>query len=130
MREAVTQKKMPIDFNITVENNLLLYKNKWYILNNANIKKRILHDNHDSKLAGHFSIFKSLEHLKQNYYWPKMAKEVQDYMRSYNIYQRDKASRYRKYGLLDPLEVPYRRWLSISIDWIIELPESGRCIQI
>ena len=28
MQEAVTQKKMPIDPNITVENDLLLYKNR------------------------------------------------------------------------------------------------------
>ena len=48
MREAATQKKTPIDSNITVENDLLLYKNRWYIPNDANIKKRILHDNHDS----------------------------------------------------------------------------------
>ena len=45
---AVTQKKTLIDPNITVENDLLLYKNQWYILKNANIKKRILHDTHDS----------------------------------------------------------------------------------
>ena len=68
MREAVTQKKTPIDSNITVENDFLLYKNRWYIPNDANIKKRILHDNHDSKLAGHFGIFKTLERLKQNYH--------------------------------------------------------------
>ena len=53
MREVVTQKKMPIDPNITVENDLLLYKNRWYIPNDTNIKKRILHDNHNSKLAGY-----------------------------------------------------------------------------
>ena len=54
MREAVTQKKSLIDPNIIVGNDLLLYKNRWYIPNDTNIKKRILHDNHDSKLAGHF----------------------------------------------------------------------------
>ena len=130
IREAVTQKKTPIDPNIIVENDLLLYKNKWYIPNDANIKKRILHDNHDSKLAGHFSIFKTLERLKQNYHWPKIAEEVQDYVRSCDTCQRNKASRHNKYGLLDPLEVPYRPWSSISMDWIVELPESGGCMQI
>ena len=51
-------------------------------------------------------------------------------MRSYDTCQRDKASRHKKYGLLDPLEVPYRPWSSILIDWIIELPESAGCTQI
>ena len=121
---------MLIDPNITVENDLLLYKNRWYILNDANIKKRILYDNHDSKLVGSFGIFKTLEHLKQNYHWPKIAEEVQNYVRSYNTCQRDKASRYKKYALLDPLEVPYRPWSFISMDWIVELPESRGCTQI
>ena len=130
MQEAVTQKKMPIDPNITVENDILLYKNRWYILNDASITKRILYDDHDSKLAGHFGIFKILECLKQNYHWLKMAEEVQDYMRSCDTCQRDKVSRHRRYRLLDPLEVPYRPWLSILIDWIIELPELEECMQI
>ena len=64
IQEAVTQKKTLIDSNIRVENDLLLYKNRWYIPNDANIRRRILHDNHDSKLAGHFGIFKTLERLK------------------------------------------------------------------
>src|SRR5258705_5707760 len=68
MREAATQKKMPIDPNLTVEKELLLYKNQWYIPNNSNIKRRILYDNHNSKLAGHFGIFKTLKCLKQNYH--------------------------------------------------------------
>ena len=130
MGELVTQKKTPIDSNITVENNLLLYKNRCYIWNDANIKKRILHDNHDSKLARHFGIFKTLEYLKQNYHWPKMAEEVLDYVRSCDTCQRDKASRHKKYGLLDPLEVPYRPWSSILMDWIVKLPELGGCTQI
>ena len=130
MREVTSQKKILTDLNIIVENNLLLYKNRWYIPNDANIKNRILHDNHDSKLAGHFGIFKTLERFKQNYYWPKMAEEVQDYIKSCDICQREKVSRHKKYGLLDPLEVPYRPWLSTLMDWIVELPELGGCMQI
>ena len=53
IREAVTQKKTLIDPNMTVENDLQLYKNRWYILNDANIKKRILHDNHDRKFSAY-----------------------------------------------------------------------------
>ena len=68
IREAVTQKKTLIDPNITVEDDLLLYKNRRYIPSDANIKMRILHHNHDSKEAGHFGIFKILDRLKQNYH--------------------------------------------------------------
>src|SRR5258706_10653557 len=59
-----------------------------------------------------------------------MVEEVQDYVRSCDTCQRDKASRHKKYGLLDPLEIPYRPWSSISMDWIVKLPESGGYTQI
>jgi len=59
-----------------------------------------------------------------------MEEDVTDYVRSCDTCQRDKPSRHKKYGLLEPLEVPYRPWSSISMDWITELPESGGCTQI
>ena len=59
-----------------------------------------------------------------------MAAEVQDYMRCCNTCQRDKVSRHKQYGLLDPLEVPYRPWSSILMDWIVELLELGGCMHI
>ena len=54
-----------------------------------------------------------------------MAEEVQDYVRSCDTCQTDNASRHKKYGVLDPLEIPYGPLSSISMDWIIELSESG-----
>ena len=59
-----------------------------------------------------------------------MAEDVQDYVRSCDTCQRDKTSRHRKYRLLEPLEIPYRPWSSISMDWITKLPESGGYTQI
>src|SRR6266550_3718977 len=59
-----------------------------------------------------------------------MDDEVKDYVRSCDVCQRDKASRRRKYGLLQPLEVPRRPWRSIAMDFIVGLPESNGYTQI
>ena len=83
----------------------------------------ILHDNHNSKTAGNFGTYKTLERLKHTYHWHKMEEDVHDYCRTCDICQRDKSSRLHRYGELEPLVVPYRPWSSISMDWIIELPE-------
>jgi hypothetical protein len=60
----------------------------------------------------------------QNFYWSKMEDDVRDYVRSCDICQGDEASRHKKYGLLQPLDIPYRPWDCISMDFIVALPES------
>ena len=59
-----------------------------------------------------------------------MEEDVKDNVWTCDTYQRDKPSRHRRYGELEPLEGPYRPWSSISMDWIIELPESNGYTQI
>ena len=129
-KEAVKAKKDGTDSEFGIEDDLLMWKKRWYIPNNIELKNMILHDNHNSKIAGHFGTYKTLERLKHNYHWHKMEEDVKDYVRTCNTCQRDKPSCHRRYGELEPLEVPYRPWSSISMDWIIELPESNRYTQI
>ena len=113
-----------------MEDDLLMCKKQWYIPNHIEFKNMILHDNHNSKTAGNFGTYKTLERLKHTYHWHKMEEDVHDYCRTCDICQRDKSSRLHRYGELEPLVVPYRPWSSISMDWIIELPEWNRYTQI
>ena len=53
-KEAVKGKKDGTDFQFEIEDDLLMWKNRWYIPNNIELKNMILHDNHDSKIAEHF----------------------------------------------------------------------------
>ena len=129
-KEAVKSKQDGADSQFEIEDDLLMWKKRWYIPNNIELKNMILHDNHDSNIAGHFGTYKTLERLKHNYHWHKMEEDVKDYVRTCDTCQRDKPSRHRRYGELEPLEVPYRPWSSISMDWIIELPESNGYTQI
>jgi hypothetical protein len=113
-----------------VKDGLLFYENRGGIPNGSALRLRILHKNHDSKVAGHFGQFKTAERMKQNFYWPKMHDDASDYVRSCDTCQRDKVSRHRRYGLLQPLEIPYRPWNSISMDFITALPKSDGFTQI
>ena len=105
-KEAVKAKKDGADSQFEIEDDLLMWKKRWYIPNNIELKNMSLHDNHDSKIAGHFGTYKTLERLKHNYYWHKMEEDVKDYVRTCDTCQRDKPSRHRRYGELEPLEVP------------------------
>jgi hypothetical protein len=59
-----------------------------------------------------------------------MDEEVRDYVSSCDVCQHDKVSRHKRYGLLQSLEIPYRPWTSISMDFITTLPESDGSTQI
>ena len=109
---------------VTMEDGLLFVKGQWYVPSNKELKNEILKAEHDSHVAGHFGQFKTLEWIKANFYWPKMDQEVEEYVRSCDSCQRNKATRQKKYGLLDPLDIPNRPCDDISMDFIVGLPES------
>ena len=75
-RNAVLDKQQGLDPHFSVEDEMLMWKNSWYIPDNIDLRNMILHDNHDSKIAGHFGIYKTLERLNHNYHWHKMEEDV------------------------------------------------------
>ena len=85
----------------------------------------ILLSRHDSNLAGHFGISKTLELVTRDYWWPQLRKFVQQYVKSCDICSRAKPVHHKPYGCLLPLPVPTRSWQSISMDFIVDLPLSN-----
>ena len=59
--DAVAVKKEGLDPYFSMEDELLLRKGRWYVLDDIDLKNIILHDNHDSKIAEHFGIYKTLD---------------------------------------------------------------------
>jgi hypothetical protein len=90
----------------------------------------VLESEHDSKVAGHFGQDKTIELIRWNFWWPKMDETIIDYIQSCDECQKDKTARHLKYGLLQPLELPYAPWRSIAMDFITDLPESSGCDQL
>jgi hypothetical protein len=123
-KDAVLRKDENVVEDFEVKDGLLYYENHWVIPNNAALQLLILSENHDSKTSGHYGQFKTTERMKQNFFLAKMDEEVREYVRSCDVCQRDKVSRHKRYGLLQPLEILYRPWTSISADFITTLPES------
>ena len=94
-----------------------------YIPNNEELRLEIAKSEHDSKFAGHLGRHKTLELMTGNFLWPKIDEWIRNYIRSCDTCQRNKFSRHAKYGLLQPLDTPYAPWRSISVDFIVALPE-------
>jgi len=78
----------------------------------------------DSKIAGHFRTYKTIGRVRANFYWPKMDENITKYVGSCDVCQRNKVIRHKRYGLLEPLEVPMRPWKVIFMDFIVGLSKS------
>jgi len=118
------------DTNFSIEKDLLLYNNRWYIPKDEGLRRMIIEAEHDSKIAGHLGTYKTIGRVRANFYWPKMDEKITEYVHSCDVSQRNKVIRHKKYGLLEPLEVPMRPWTAISMDFIVGLPKSNGYTQI
>ena len=127
--EAVHTESEDIDPDFSIKDGILLFDNRYVLPSDQALKLRVLKANHNSRVAGHFGQYKTLERLRQNF-CPRIEEETRDFALSCDVCQRDKASRRRRYGLLQPLEVPHRPWKLIAMDLITGLPESGGYTQI
>ena len=84
----------------------------------------VIQKHHNSPVAGHPGYEKTLDLLQHNYYWPRMATTVKEYVTRCDICQRFKGSNMAPAGLLHPLETPSLLWEHISADFITDLPLS------
>ena len=103
----------------------IIYKdNCIYVPDVSDIKSKLMQEHHDIPLSGHVGIHKTLERLKRKWYWPKMKREVEDYVRSCVACQQNKPSHQKPIGLLQPLPIPERRWQQVTMDFVPQLPLS------
>ena len=59
-----------------------------------------------------------------------MEEFVDSYVSNCDPCQHNKSRRHKRFGLLQPLELAYAPWTSISMDFIVDLPKSAGCTQI
>jgi len=63
-----------VDTNFSIEKDLLLYKNRWYIPKDEGLRRTIMEAEHDSNIAGHFGTYKTIGRVRANFYWPRWMK--------------------------------------------------------
>ena len=99
-----------------------MFEERYYIPENRILRNKILRTYHD--YAGHFGMRKTSELINRMFYWPDSGKEIQDYVSQCISCQRNKSQNRHPYGLLQPLPIPSMPFDSISMDFIVNLPES------
>ena len=94
--------------NLSLQDDLVLFKNRIYLPDCNDLKLTVTRQAHDAKVEGHLGRDKTMELLTRNYYWPNLDDWVRTYVKTCDACQRNKTARHKKYGRLQPLEVPYR----------------------
>ena len=69
-------------------------------------------------MEGHLGYLKTLHRVKEDFYWPGLKKDLKC-----DIYQRVKYENCKPTGLLQPLPIPSKPWLAMSMDFIEGLPK-------
>jgi len=87
-------------------------------------KAKALWECHDSPMAGHFGVKKTLEKVRRKYDWEGLRKDVEAYCNDCLKCRRSVTARHRPYGLLHPLPAPEGPWCDVTMDFITELPPS------
>ena len=109
----------------SIENGLLYYRGKIYVPA-SELHCWILILCHDSKLAGHPRRWKTLELVSRNYWWPQMSRYIGKYVSTCDMCLQTKSTYQIPTRQLHPLPVLDAPWDTISIDFIVELPESNK----
>ncbi|GKA77002.1 RNA-directed DNA polymerase [Tanacetum coccineum] len=91
----------------------------------CSLREAIILEGHAGRLAGHFGRDKTLALLREQFYWPKMERDVNRLLercRTCHIAKTHSSNA----GLYTPLSVPVASWEDVSLDFVLGLPRTQR----
>ena len=101
-----------------------LFKGNKLCIPKGPIRKLLVKEVHGGGLAGHFGINKTIDMLKEHFYWPRMGGDVHEVISKCPICQQAKSQFHQ--GLYTPLPIPNGPWEDVSMDFIVALPRTQR----
>ena len=105
----------------------LYVKSRIYVPNDNSLKLFLLQQHHDPPTQGHPGYKAMLRKLLENWYWlGGMPRDCKQYATNCSTCRRTKAYNTKKHSLLNPLPILSRKWMDLSLDFVVNLPECRR----
>ena len=95
------------------------------IIVSQSLCQEILKECHDVPLVGHVGMRKTLELVGWQFQWRGLRGDTINYVKTCPVCQMMESDSRAKAGLLQPLEIPSRKWAHVTTDLATDLPESG-----
>ena len=92
--------------------------------NKEGIHSTIIQLFHDSSFGGHSGVAVTIKRVAALFWWKKLRRDIRNYVRMCQVYQRYKADLPAPGGLLQPLPIPGAVWVDVSLNFIEGLPKS------
>ncbi|AET39948.1 uncharacterized protein Ecym_5175 [Eremothecium cymbalariae DBVPG len=108
---------------MSFKDDVIYYENR-IIVPRSKVQE-VLNIYHDHFLTGgHFGIEATYNKIALYYYWPKMSRDVKEYVRTCTDCQIRKHHRPNSQGKIMPLPQATGRWKELSMDFLTGIPES------
>lgn len=98
--------------------------NEWKILVPKHLRNDVVSSCHDPPVSGHFGYFKTLARVQDNYYWPRMRKDILKYVKSCKICNAQKLANNPRMGLMGAEKSVQFPWQIIAVDLMGPFPRS------
>ena len=102
-------------------------QHKLVIPNSSTLRRECIESVHDHPYSGHFGQKKTYDLASRIFYWSSLKSDIEAYCRACPSCQVCKARNIKPAGLLQPFQIPRRRWESISMTFItgLQLSKAG-----
>ena len=111
------------DNRYRVMEDVIYYKDRIYLVPKSKLKEQIMQAAHDSPLARHQGYLKTYRAIREIFSWKGLKDDVLRHVRECITCQQNKAEHTLPAGLLQPLPIPEQKWESVSMDFVIGLPQ-------
>ena len=110
--------------HLSFVDGLIYFNRRVFVSSDPSMKRLLLKEHHCTPMAGHPSHEQTFRLLAAGSYWPKMQRDVRDFVDACVICESTKYSTQKPAGLLRPLHVPSQVWDDVSMDFVTGLPQS------
>ena len=99
-----------------------MYKEeKVYVPKDNILRVEIIRLYHNTPVGGYGGQWKTVELVTRNFWWPGVTKEIKQYMKECNSYQKNKNHTEQLAGKLMPNSISEKPWTHILVDFITKL---------